>query len=198
MTMWSVALKIIVAFCAYKTLFNLRVCAFDDPISLLGRIRWNYTSYEENLWTRTYKNTTLDEIYKDHRRFIESIDSVFNGSDLFYPIFNESTSYGSLKNAVAVDAFLINPYHVPVLSNVVVSHAQVLDYWTKYSNLSSYNASNVLDVLLDDAIPTLQTALTTFWNSSNIVQYFDFLTNVSEKFIKFSTVSIPISNYFSY
>lgn len=172
-----VACKII--FVLSASLLNLSVFAFDDPISLLGRVRWNYTSYEENLWTRTYKNTTLDEIYSDHNKFIKTINEFFNESDPFYPTFNESTSYGSLKNAVVVDAFLNNPYEVPVLSDIVILNAQVQDYWLKFSNLSSYNVSDVLDVLLDDAIPTLQTALNTFWNSSNTVVYFDFLKNVS-------------------
>lgn len=176
----SVVRKIIIVLCAYICLLNSSVCAFDDPISLLGRIRWNYTSYEENLWTRTYKNTTLDDIYSDHNKFIDTISGLFNESDQFYPIFNESTSYGSLRNAVVVNAFLINPYDVPVLSNVVILNAQVEDYWSKFSNLSSYNVSNVLDVLIDDAIPTLQTALNTFWNTSNALVYFDFLKNVSD------------------
>lgn len=182
--MWSMACKIAVVFCAYTSLFGLNVCAFDDPISLLGRIRWNYTSYEENLWTRSYKNTTLDQIYSDHNAFIETINNVFSSSDAFYPILNGSS--GSIKNAVVVDAFLINPYHVPVLNNVVISNAQVLDYWSKFSNLSSSpNASNILDLLMDDAIPTLQTALNTFWNSSNTFVYFDFLKNVCTVFFSF-------------
>lgn len=171
----------IIVFCAYLTLFSLNVCAFDDPISLLGRIRWNYTAYEENLWTRSYENTTLEEIFNDHNRFIETINKVFNSNDdFFYPIFNGSTSSGSIKNAVVVDAFLNNPYHVPVQSNVVILNAQVLDYWSKFSNFSAYNVSNMLDVLMDDAIPTLQAALSTFWNSSNTLVYFNFLKNVSK------------------
>lgn len=124
-----------IVFCAYLSFISLDVSAFDDPISLLGRIRWNYTAYEENLWTRSYENTTLEEIFNDHNQFIETINNVFNASDVFFPNFNGSTTPGSIKNAVVVDAFLINPYHVPVLSNVVILNAQVLDYWSKFSDL---------------------------------------------------------------
>ena len=51
-------------------------------------------------------------------------------------------------------------------------------YWNKFANWSAFNASNMLEVLTDDAIPTLQTALGTLWNSSNTAVYFDFLKNV--------------------
>lgn len=51
-------------------------------------------------------------------------------------------------------------------------------YWNKFANWPAFNASNMLDVLIDDAIPTLQTALGTLWNSSNTAIYFDFLKNV--------------------
>lgn len=176
--MWLLARKIAVVLCAYLTVFSSNVCAFDDPISLIGRIRWNYTAYEENLWTRSYENTTLEEIFTDHNAFIETINKVFNANDAFYPIFNESSTSGSIRNAVVVDAFLTNPYHVPVQENVVLLNAQVLDYWSKFSNLSSYSPSSMLDVLLDDAIPTLQKALSTFWNSSTTLVYFNFLKNV--------------------
>lgn len=176
--MWLLARRIAVVFCVFLAVFSLNVSAFDDPISLLGRIRWNYTAYEENLWTRSYENTTLEEIFTDHNAFIETINKVFDGNDAFYPTFNESTSSGSIRNAVVVDAFLINPYHVPVQENVVLLNAQVLDYWSKFSNLSSYSPSSMLDVLLDDAIPTLQKALSTFWNSSTTLVYFNFLKDV--------------------
>lgn len=178
--MWFFVSRFILVFCAYLSLINLNVCAFDDPISIIGRIRWNYTAYEENLWTRSYENTTLEQIYSDHNRFFETINRVFNASDIFYPILNESTSSGSIKNAVIVDEFLINPYHVPVLENVVILNAQVFNYWLKFSNLTSSSASHILDVLMDDAIPTLQTALNTFWNSSNTRVFFDFLKQVSD------------------
>lgn len=43
---------------------------FQDPISFIGRLKWNYTRYEENLWVREYKNTTLAAIYTDHERYL--------------------------------------------------------------------------------------------------------------------------------
>lgn len=174
--MWFKHCKLLVALIAYFT-FGSSVDAFDDPISLLGRIRWNYTSYEENLWTRTYKNTTLQQIYLDHNEYIELINKVYDAKDDFYPTLANASS-NSLKNAVIVDAFLNNPNSVPVVSSVVLSNAQVAEYWSKFSNWTSFNSSNMLDVLTDDAIPTLQTSLDTFWNATNTVIYFDFLKNV--------------------
>lgn len=162
-----------VAFCALSVI----VGAFEDPISLFGRIRWNYTSYEENLWTRAFKNTSLDQIYLDHSDFIEAINKAYEIKDNFYPKLN--TSYDVTKNGPIVDAFLINTYNVPGISSVVLSNVHVADYWSKFSNWTSFNATNMLDVLTDDAIPTLQSSLDTLFNSTNTNVYFDFLKNVS-------------------
>lgn len=174
--MWLKSCNLFSAFAAILT-YGFIVSAFDDPISLLGRIRWNYTSYEENLWTRTYKNTTLQQIYNDHNQFMGLMNSVYDPSDTFYPIFNASTSIN--KNTAIVDAFVINRYRVPVINSVVVLNAQVGDYWSKFANWTSFNTTNMLDVLTDDAIPILQSSLNTFWNQSNTNVYFDFLKNVS-------------------
>lgn len=173
--MWFKTSKMPFAIIAYFVCV-LSVNAFDDPISVLGRIRWNYTSYEENLWTRQYQNTTLQQIYEDHSEFINLINRNYDNSDYFYPIFNVSTD--ALKITPVVDAFLINPHYVPVISSVITLNAQVGDYWSKFSNWTMFNSSNMLDVLTDDAIPTLQTSLNTFWNATNTAVYFDFLKNV--------------------
>lgn len=157
--------------------FSLSVRGFDDPISVIGRIRWNYTSYEENLWTRQFKNTTLEQIYHDHTIFINTINKVHAITDSFYPTINETATNSTNKQPL-IDAFVINPYHVPVISNVILSNAHVAEYWSKFANWSAFNTSNMLEVLTDDAIPTLQTSLDTLWNSTNTIVYFDFLKNV--------------------
>lgn len=106
--------------------FSLSVQGFDDPISVIGRIRWNYTQYEENLWTRQFKNTTLDQIYRDHAAFINTINKVHDSMDNFYPTINETVTNAAKKNAL-VDAYLINPYHVPVISGVILSNDHVTE-----------------------------------------------------------------------
>lgn len=174
--MQSVSRTILIA--AICAIFNVN--AFDDPISVLGRIRWNYTSYEENLWTRQFKNTTLEQIYQDHSVFIDAINKVYDVNDRFYPIINGSANFSSIRQIPFVDAFLINPYNVPIVHDVILSNAQVEEYWEKFANWSSYNTTNMLDVLTDDAIPTLQNALSTMWNTTNTVIYFDYLINVSQ------------------
>lgn len=159
-------------------IFNVR--AFDDPISVLGRIRWNYTSYEENLWTRQFKNTTLEQIYIDHNVFIDAINKVYDAKiDRFYPTLNDSANFSSIKQIPLVDAFLVNPYRVPIVHDVILSNAQVEEYWAKFANWSSFNATNMLEILTDDAIPILQSALGTMWNTTNTIVYFDFLKDVS-------------------
>lgn len=158
-------------------LCDLSVHALDDPISQLARIRSNYTMYEENLWTQQYQNTSIEQIYEVHSAFINHINKVFDKSDNtinFYPIWNGSLH--SLKNTPIIDALLINPYHVPVINDIVISNAKVNDLWSKFSNWPTHNAS--LDVLSDDAIPILQTSLNTFCNITNTAVYFDFLNNV--------------------
>lgn len=173
--------------------FSLCVHGFDDPISVIGRIRWNYTSYEENLWTREFKNTTLEKIYRDHAAFIDTINKVHESTENFYPTINE-TALNSTKKQPLVDAFLINPYHVPVITSVILSNAHVAEYWTKFANWSAFNASNMLDVLTDDAIPTLQTALDTLWNANNTVVYFNFLKNVRQFEFTLSNHFIAVDN----
>lgn len=162
---------ILIAFFA----FSLSVNGFEDPISIVGRIRWNYTSYEDNLWTRQYKNTTLNQIYRDHSEFIAAINNVYNGSDIFYPKVNKTVQNTVIKEP-SVD--FINPYHVPEIASVIQSNADIEEYWSKFGNWSTFNTSNMLEVLTDDAIPVLQTSLDTLWNSTNINVYFDFLKNV--------------------
>lgn len=166
----------VVAFCCASS----SVSAFDDPISVLGRIRWNYTAYEENLWTRLFKNTTLEQIYLDHTVFINAINKAYTLNDRFYPTINASANHSTLKEIPLIDSAVINPYNVPLVHDVIWSNAHVDDYWAKFANWSSFNATNMLDVLTDDAIPVLQTSLATIWNSSNTIVYFNFLKNVSD------------------
>ncbi|XP_031627540.1 uncharacterized protein LOC116343553 [Contarinia nasturtii] len=166
--MRPVTCGIVIAFLAFT------VNGYDDPISILGRIRWNYTQFEDNLWTRQYKNTTLNEIYVKHSEFFTAINNVYNGSECFYPTFNATT----VKKGTPVD--IINPYHVPEIASVIQSNADIEEYWSKFANWSTVNASNMLEVLTDDAIPILQNSLDTLWNSSNTDVYFDFLKNTSE------------------
>lgn len=157
--------------------FSSTVCAFDDPISVIGRIRWNYTSYEENLWTRQFKNTTLEQIYRDHSTFIDAINNVYNDIDSFYPTINAS-ALDAIKNKPMIESYLINPYNVPEINSVILSNKHVAEYWRKFANWSSFNETDMLEVLTDDAIPAIQSSLDTLWNSTNTVVYFDFLKNV--------------------
>lgn len=173
--------------------FNLSVCAFDDTISVLGRIRWNYTSYEENLWTREFKNTTLEQIYQDHDAFINAINSIYNANDSFYPTINASAD--SAINTPIVYTIVNNPYRVPEIGEVIQANAQVNEFWSKFSNWTTFNTSNMLDVLTDDAIPALQNSLDVMWNSTFTVVYFNFLKNV--RHISISRVELRQTDNYS-
>lgn len=67
-----------------------------DPISIIGRLKWNYTQYEENLWVREYTNRTLNEIYIAHEPYFRII---FGETDLL------TTTSVPMKHRL-IDAFM--------------------------------------------------------------------------------------------
>lgn len=155
---------------------QLSAYAFDDTISVLGRIKWNYTMYEENLWTRQYRNASLEQIYQDHTDFIERVNQVYDVSEYFYPTVNATSIVDFLPpNATDIG----NRYHVPVVPSAVIANANVNYFWRKFSNWTRSKESNMLDVLIDDAIPALHSASKQFWNDSTTDVYFGFLKNVN-------------------
>lgn len=162
----------------YLSIAASNVCAFNDPISIFGRIKWNYTKYEENVWTREFSNTSLEQIFEDHTVFMEKINGIYGTNDSlsFYP--SKKDSANSLKITAPVDAFIHNPYNVPIIDSILSSNEQITEFWWKFVNWTSFNATNMLDELTNDAIPVLQTSTMDLWNTSNTLIFFDFLKNV--------------------
>lgn len=155
--------------------------------------------YEENLWTRQYKNASLEQIYHNHTDFIERVNQVYNVTDCFYPVLNVSSivEYWS-ENGTNMD----NRFHVPVVPSVILANAHVNYFWMKFSNWTRFKESNMLDVLIDDAIPSLQLAAKQFWNDTNTEIFFGFLKNVDifatterDKLIMSTKVNISISKF---
>lgn len=155
---------------------QLKAFAFDDSISVLGRIKWNYTMYEENVWTRENITTSLEQIFSDHTDFIDRVNQVYNVTDGFYPTINNASIVEYLPaNATNLD----NRFHVPVIPSIIIANANVNYFWKKFSNWTHFKESNMLDVLIDDAIPSLQMAAKLFWNSNHTDIFFGFLKNVN-------------------
>lgn len=173
----------IIAFTVLISL-QLNVFGFHDAISKIGRIKWNYTMYEENLWTRQYENNSLEQIYKDHSEFIAIVNDIYHDSDSFYPIINITSN--EVTQIVTIDSYINNPYHVPIIESVILANANVHDYWRKFSNWTDFNETAMVDNLIDDAIPSLKSAAKEFWNASNTNVFFDFLKNVRNFNIEFS------------
>lgn len=157
-------------------LMHLNVFAFDDSISILGRIKWNYTMYEENLWTRQYRNVSLEQIYKVHTDFIDRVNQVYNVTDCFYPTLNANSIVDILP---PIPTNINNPFHVPLVTSAILANANVNFFWQKFSNWTRFKESNMLDVLIDDAIPSLQSASKQFWNETTTEVFFGFLKNVN-------------------
>lgn len=187
-------IKLIIA-CTVFVSLHFNVFGFHDAISKIGRVKWNYTMYEENLWTRQYENNSLEQIYKDHSDFIAIVNNIYNDIDGFYPVINITSN--EVTQIITIDSIINNPYHVPVIESVILANANVHDFWVKFSNWTDFNDTVMFDNLIDDAIPSLQSAAKEFWNTSNTNIFFDFLKNVRKFNIEFTDrVTTTIIIYF--
>lgn len=187
--------KVISACIAFLSIQLWSTHAFTDPISVIGRIKWNYTTYEENLWTRRYKNTSLEQIFDDHMEFAKQINQVYEtNAQSFYPTLKDAQLLS--EHSPVVDAFINNPFNVPVIDSIIYSNAHITEYWWKFANWSSYNATDILDTVIDDAIPLLETSSKDLWNTSSTQIFFDFLQNVryfSEITIRYASNESTVS-----
>lgn len=136
---------------------------FDDPISIIGRIKWNYTKYEENLWNSDYSNTTILQIYRQHIPFFLQTFDVKNNS------------------LIAHNATDFIPF-VPSVHNATV---HVDNVWETYANFSRWFSNKRIEVEIIstiDEIPGLEQAMNSMWNKSSNQIYFDYFRNVCNVF----------------
>lgn len=96
------------------------VLSFDDPISLVGRMKWNYTNFEQNLWKNNVTNRNLTQIYVRHVPF-------------FAFKFNENLF--NFGNGI-VDV------NLPFIEDFYNATKCVNDIWTEYSNSSRWFLEN--------------------------------------------------------
>lgn len=133
--------------------------AFDDPISVIGRIKWNYTKYEENLWNSQYSNTTLPLTYRQHIPFLLQTIGVENSS----LIAHNATAY------------------IPFVASVYNASVHVDKVWETYANFSRWFSNKRIEaeiISTIDEIPGLEEAMNSMWNKSNTQIYFDYFRQV--------------------
>lgn len=159
--MYSRAICIIVVSVLWCSSLSL---GFDDPISVIGRIKWNYTKYEENLWNFEYSNTTIPLIYRQHIPFLLQTIGVENSS----LIALNSTEY------------------IPFVASVYDATVHVDQVWEKYANFSRWFSNKRIEaevVSSIEEIPALEEAINSLWNKSTGQIYSDFFRKVRKNSI---------------
>lgn len=132
---------------------------FDDPISVIGRIKWNYTKYEENLWNFEYSNTTIPLIYRQHIPFLLLTIGAKNGG------------------LIAHNATEFIPF-VPSVYNATVHVDKV---WDTYANFSRWFSNKRIEAEIISAIDEivgLEEAMAIVWNKTSTQIYFDYFQKV--------------------
>lgn len=132
---------------------------FDDPISLIGRIKWNYTKYEENVWNSEYTNTTIPLIYRQHIPFLLEVIGAKNGS----LIAHNATDF------------------IPFVPSVYNATIHVDKVWEKYANFSRWFSNKRIEaeiISTIDEISGLEQAMYAMWNKSYTQIYLDFFRKV--------------------
>lgn len=154
--------SICILFVASVLWFTSPCFGFDDPISVIGRIKWNYTTYEEHLWdAEYYKNTTIPLIYRQHIPFL--LQTIGDGS-------------ASLIARNATD-------DIPFVSSVYNATIHVNQVWNTYANFSRWFSGKRIEaevISAIDEIPGLEHAMDSLWNKTSTQIYFDFFRKVNE------------------
>lgn len=161
--------KLIVIFILISCFYSTFVHSFHDPISIIGRIKWNYTKYEEKLWTLDFKNTSLMTIYKDHEPFL-------------YRSIGESDQ----------NSFQLTPDIIPNVSSVKNATFFVNRTWNEYAQWLRHEEYDVINTTASDYIPQLEEAMNRLWNESDKKNYFEYFHNVISFYLPFKKKPLPI------
>lgn len=141
------------------------VFGFDDPISVIGRIKWNYTKYEENLWNSQYANTSIPLIYRQHIPFL--LQTI--GVEETTLIAHNATDY------------------IPFVPSVYNATVHVDKVWDVYQNFSRWFSNKRIEaeiISTIDEIPGLENAMNAMWNKSSTQLYFDSFRKVRKVQLK--------------
>lgn len=136
--------------------FGTFVHSFNDPISIVGRTKWNYTNYEENLWTREYMNTSLTTIYQAHAAYFARTADVKSEN-----IFTQMPSALPLNSEIFNATILIN------------------NIWNGFAESIHDEKYALINSTASFLIPALQRAQEVLWNENSTRAYLDFFENVS-------------------
>lgn len=135
------------------------VLSFDDPISLIGRVKWNYTNFEESLWKYNVTSLNVTQIYRYHIPFlVQKLGE--NGFDL-----------GNSTDSVV-------PFQ-PEFNNAT---KKVDEVWELYSNFSRWYLSKRVEsevVSISHETEALEAAMNTLQDDSYRRIYFEFFQFVS-------------------
>lgn len=138
------------------------ICAFEDPISIIGRIKWNYSMFEEKLWSRELNISEYAEIFREHQIFFRKINN-FSDKIVFS---SEDFSSDNLKYMTTFDS-------------VSESKRIISDYWKQFSNLTTININDsATNSFISEAINALNLSMVNVWNETAISIQFEYLMNV--------------------
>lgn len=152
--------KIITITCLIALVSN--ISAFEDPISIIGRLKWNYSMFEEKLWSRELNITEYAKIFWEHQSFIRKIN---NFSDM-----NVSSNRDFSSD---------NLNHKTTFDSVSAAKKTISDYWKQFSNRTTINVnSSSSNLFIDKAINALNSSMENVWNETAISTQFECLLNV--------------------
>lgn len=138
------------------------ICAFEDSISIIGRLKWNYSMFEEKRWSRELNITEYADIFWEHQTFIQKINR-------FSDIIVFSSGNFSLDNMDYMTTF----------DSVTASKNTISDYWKQFSNLTTINVNDSsLNSFIDGAINALNSSMKNVWNETAISLQFEYVMNV--------------------
>lgn len=139
------------------------VSTFDDPISFIGRVKWNYTNFEEALWNIGFENTTIPQIYRQHVPFF--LAQIGNNVSLFPTNLTNSTN------------------DLPKMVDLWNATNHVNKVWNVYANFSRWYSTKRVEaeiVSSIDEIPALEESMKRLRNDSYQRIFFDFFQYVSQ------------------
>lgn len=136
------------------------VLSFDDPISLIGRVKWNYTNFEQNLWKNNVTTLNLTQIYVRHTPF------------LAFPFEENVFDFGNLTDP-----------NLPFIEDFFNATKFVGNVWSEYANLSRWyleQRSKAEITSIAARTYELESAMNRLQNDNHHRIYFEYFQFVSE------------------
>lgn len=126
--------------------------SFLDPISIVGRVKWNYTHYEENLWVREYTNRSLEQIFTAHEAYFQ-------------------------KNFGETD--LLTSKAVPLRHRLVDALLNVKETWRRQGLLLQQHRYDEIRATADEIVINITLSMSAILSPTNQEQYFEYFMQVN-------------------